>query len=90
MQSDTIKLLASYLTAVILAVGGCLLLVYVWQQPVEGKDGIMALLGGFVGMAITFLFTGNAGTAAVRTFQSGLNTPVPVEQAEEEPADAAG
>lgn len=77
MQSDTIKLLSSYLTAVVLAIGGCLLLVYVAMQPIDGKDGLMALLGGFIGAAITFLFTGNAGTSAVRTFQSGLNTPTP-------------
>jgi hypothetical protein len=78
MQSDTIKLLASYITAVIMAVGGSLLLVYVAATPlIEDKAGIMALLGGFVGSAITFLFTGNAGVSAVRTFQSGLNTPTP-------------
>lgn len=77
MKSDTIKLLASYLTAVVLALGGCLLLVFVWMQPIDGKEGVMALLAGFVGSAVTFLFTGNAGTAAVRTFQSGLNTPTP-------------
>ena len=77
MQSDTIKLLASYLTAVTLAVGGSLLLVYVAMQPIDDKAGLMALLGGFVGSAITFLFTGNAGVSAVRTFQSGLNTPTP-------------
>lgn len=77
-QSDTVKIIASYLTAVVLALGGSLLLVYVWLQPVaDDKAGVMALLSGFVGSAITFLFTGNAGTAAVRTFQSGLNTPTP-------------
>lgn len=78
MQSDAVKLIASYGTAVVLAIGGSLLLVYVAMQPsIDGKDGLMALLGGFVGSAITFLFTGNAGISAVRTFQSGLNTPTP-------------
>ncbi len=72
MQSDTVKLLASYLTAVVLVIGGSLLLTYVWMQPDTGdKAGFMALLGGFIGSAITFLFTGNAATAAVRTYQSG-------------------
>ena len=79
MQSDTIKLLASTITAMVLTIGGILLLVYVSMQPaIEGKDGLMALLGGFVGMGATFLFQSNASTAAVRTFQSGLNTPTPV------------
>jgi len=79
MQSDTVKLYASYGTAVVLVIGGLLLLTYVWLQPIEGKDGMMALIGGFIGTGATFLFTGNAGTAAVRNFQSGLNTPVPGE-----------
>lgn len=79
MQSDTIKLLASYGTAVVTAIGGTVLLVYVWLQPADesSKAGIMALIGGFIGGSFTFLFTGNAGVSAVRTFQSGLNTPTP-------------
>ena len=79
MQSDSIKLWASTLTAVVLTLGGILLLVFVWMQPVEGKEGMMALLGGFVGMGATFLFQQNASVAGVRTFQSGLNTPAPGE-----------
>jgi len=78
MQSDTIKLVASTLTAVVMVIGGSLLLTYVWMQPLDGKDGMMALLGGFIGTGATFLFQANASTAAVRNFQSGLNTPVPV------------
>lgn len=86
MQSDTIKLLASTITAMVLTIGGCLLLVYVAGQPnIDGKDGLMALLGGFVGMGATFLFQNNASTAAVRVFQSGLNTPAPAQ-----PVDPAG
>jgi hypothetical protein len=78
MQSDTIKLLASVVTAMVGAIGGSILLVFVAMQPgIEGKDGLMALLGGFIGASFTFLYTANAGTAAVRTFQSGLNTPPP-------------
>lgn len=81
MQSDTIKLFASYGTAVVTAIGGSILLVFVWLQPADesSKAGIMALLGGFVGGSFTFLFTGNAGTAAVRTYQSGVRdaTPTP-------------
>ncbi len=79
MGSDSIKLWAAYITAVVLAIGGCLLLTFVWMQPLEGKDGMMALLGGFVGSAITFLFTGNAGVAAVRTYQNGLFTNPPAD-----------
>lgn len=77
MQSDTIKLWASTLTAVVLVIGGLLLLTYVWMQPLEGKEGMMALLGGFIGSGTTFLFQANASVSGVRTFQSGLNTPTP-------------
>jgi hypothetical protein len=35
-----------------------------------------------VGSAITVLFTGNAGIAAVRQYQAGLNTPAPADQTE--------
>jgi hypothetical protein len=79
MQSDTLKLWASTGTAVIMAIGGSLLLVYVWMQPYDGKDGLMALLAGFIGFAIQFLFGSENRTSAVRSFQAGLNTPVPVQ-----------
>ena len=78
MQTDTVKLLASTLTAVILVLGGSLLLVYVWMQPVEGgKEGVMALLAGFIGFAIQFLFGQNDRVGAVRAYERGLNTPAP-------------
>ena len=77
MQSDSVKLYASTLTAVVLVIGGLLLLTFVWMQPIEGKEGMMALLGGFVGMGATFLFQQNASVAGVRNFQAGLNTPAP-------------
>ncbi len=77
MQSDTVKLIASYGTAVIMAIGGSLLLVYVAMQPVEDKQGLMTLLGGFVGSSITFLFLGNSNTAAIRTYQSGAQSTTP-------------
>jgi len=77
MQSDTIKLYASTATAVIMAIGGSLLLVFVWMQPGEGKEGVMALLAGFIGFAIQFLFSQESRTGAVRSYERGLNTPVP-------------
>lgn len=78
MQSDTVKLLASVLTAVVMAIGGSLLLVFVFMQPsIEGRDGLVALLGGFIGAAVQFLYGTNAQTQGVRTFQAGLNTPTP-------------
>lgn len=78
MQTDTIKLLASTGTAVVMVIGGSLLLVYVWLQPVEGgKEGILALLAGFIGFAVQFLFASENRTSAVRSYERGLNTPTP-------------
>lgn len=78
MQSDSVKLIASTITAMVMVIGGGLLLVYVAMQPaIEDKAGLTALLGGLIGMGATFLFQANASVAGVRTFQSGLNTPAP-------------
>ena len=78
MQSDTIKLLAATITAVVGALGGALVIVYVGiQPPFDAQAGLMALLGGYVGASFTYLFGQNSATAAVRTYQAGLNTPTP-------------
>ena len=79
MKTDAIKLVASTATAVIMSIGGSLLLVYVWMQPGEGKEGVMALLAGFIGFAIQFLFGAESATSAVRSYERGLNTPAPAQ-----------
>lgn len=70
MSADTVKLYAATMTAVVMAIGGSLLLVFVWMQPGEGKEGVMALLAGFIGFAIQFLFGQETATRATRAAQS--------------------
>lgn len=78
MQTDQVKLYAATLTAVVMAIGGTLLLVFIWMQPgIEDKAGLSALLGGSIGYSLNFLFGQETATRAVRSYQSGLNTPVP-------------
>jgi hypothetical protein len=79
MQSDAVKLYAATLTAVVLSIAGPILLVWVFMQPdVNDKAGLTALLGGFTTFGIQFLFGQEQRTGAVRAYQAGLNTPVPV------------
>jgi uncharacterized membrane protein len=66
-QADAIKLLTSHIVAAVLAIGGPILIVWLFLFAPEGKDiaGITALLGGFVGLSVNFLFQTNT-SAAVR------------------------
>lgn len=73
---DMVKLVASYVVAVVLSLGGTLLLVWIWAQPAaDGKEGIMALIAGFVGLSIQFLFQTNAMAAARGQTKADLLTP---------------
>lgn len=77
-QADTIKLLTSHLVAATLAIGGPILLVWLFLYAPDGKDiaGITALLGGFVGLAVQFLFQTNTQAAArAQTKNDLLATP---------------
>lgn len=77
MKTDQVKLLAATITAVVMALGGMLLLVFIQMQPsIEDKTGLSTLLGGFVGLALGFLFNQEVSTGAVRSFQKGLNTTI--------------
>jgi hypothetical protein len=78
MQTDQVKLIAATITAMILAIGGPILLVWVFLQPDMGdKAGLTALLGGFSTFGIQFLFGQEQRVGAVRAFERGLNTPTP-------------
>jgi hypothetical protein len=78
MQTDQVKLIAATVVAMVLAIGGPILLVWVFMQPdMADKAGLTALLGGFATFGIQFLFGQEQRTGAVRSFERGLNTPVP-------------
>lgn len=76
MQSDTIKLVSSHLVAVVMALGGPLLLTWLFlnASDVEGSQGLIALLAGFVGLAVQFLFQTNTQAAARATTRTDLLT----------------
>ena len=71
MQSDMVKLWFSYLIALIVIVGGGAMLYFT-----EDND-LRLVVAGFIGAAISFVFNKESATGAVRSFQAGLNTPVP-------------
>lgn len=64
-QTDFIKLISSHLVAVTLAIGGPILIVWLFvnANQIEGAGGVQTLLGGFVGFAIQFLFQTNTAGA---------------------------
>lgn len=77
MQADTIKLLFAYTTAFVIVVGGGLILFLVRLDPPESSSASLSLVvAGFIGSAITFVFTREAGTQAARQVQSAANAAV--------------
>lgn len=65
-QTDAVKLITSHLVAAVLAIGGPLLLVWVFvnASQIDGSNGLIAIIAGFVGIAIQFLFQTNTQSAA--------------------------
>jgi len=56
MKVDTIKAFFTYLTAYTIIVGGGLFLFHVYADPVATTVGIIAIVSGFIGAAIQFVF----------------------------------
>lgn len=73
MQSDTVKLVVVYLTAVVVIVGGATML---FVSRNENNSDFALVIAGFVGAAIQFLFGQESATRAVRSYQAGVNTTV--------------
>lgn len=84
-MSDTLKMWASYGTAVVLAIGGA---IGVFWLMVDGKiaaDVGVPVLAAWIGAAVGFLFGSESATRAVRSFERGLNTPGPTPPPEQPP-----
>jgi hypothetical protein len=64
MQSDTLKLLFTYLIALIVIVGGGAMLYY------TPDDNLQLVVAGFIGSAITFVFSQESAKQATRAAQS--------------------
>ncbi len=64
MQSDTVKLLFTYLIAVLVIAGGGAMLYFTDDQQLQ------LVLSGFIGSAITFVFSQETAKQATRAAQS--------------------
>jgi hypothetical protein len=69
--SDNIKLLFSYLLALIVVVGGGLMLYAIRLDPTEsGSETLSLAVVGFIGLALGFVFNRESATQATRASQS--------------------
>lgn len=76
-MSDTLKMWASYGTAVVLSVGGAVGVFYLMLDGIISADVGVPVLAAWIGAAVGFLFGSESATRAVRSFERGLNTPQP-------------
>jgi hypothetical protein len=67
MQADTVKLLFTYTIALVVIVGGGLMLYLSRDDPTATLSLVVA---GFIGSAITFVFGQESATRATRAAQS--------------------
>lgn len=79
MQTDTIKLAVTYTTAAVIAIGSLVMAAWAWYVAGDTRDVaiVFGLCGSAFGAASAFLFAQESATRAVRSYQAGLNTPVP-------------
>ena len=67
MQADKIKLLFTYLIALVVIIGGGLM-IYAPRDP--ASTDVSLLIAGFIGSALTFVFGAESATRATRAAQS--------------------
>lgn len=67
MQSDSIKLWFTYITALVIVVGGGAMLWFSRLDPSDsGSQQLALVVAGFVGAAIQFLFNKETSTSTAR------------------------
>ena len=67
MQADTIKLIFTYLIALVVIVGGGLML---YATRLDVNTDLALVLAGFIGSALTFVFGAESATRATRAAQA--------------------
>jgi len=72
MQADTIKLWFTYITALIIVVGGGAMLWFSRLDPPETSTQLQLLLAGFIGGAIAFLFNKESSTSTARQVERAI------------------
>jgi hypothetical protein len=70
MQADTIKLLFTYVIAFVIIAGGGLMLYATRLDPPETTAQLQLVIAGFMGAAITFVFSAESSTRATRAAAS--------------------
>jgi hypothetical protein len=71
VQTDQIKMIFTYLVAMILIVGGGLMLYAIRLDPPESGSATLSLaVVGLIGAAVQFVFSSESATRATRAAQS--------------------
>jgi hypothetical protein len=80
VNADTLKAFFTYLTALIVVVGG-IAVIYFSRNDGPAAAQVQLLIGGFIGSALTFLFVQENSTrtarASERQFAQGSNSTSP-------------
>lgn len=92
-MSDTIKLIYTYTIATILIIGGLFILYQARLDPPDQVSDLKLIVSGFVGAAITFVFTKDTQTATARQVErnyasSAANQPTATVSGGEPPLSA--
>ena len=71
MGSDNLKLAFTYLIALVIVVGGGAILFFTRLDPPEsGSQNLALIIAGFIGSAVTFVFSSETATRATRAAES--------------------
>lgn len=80
MQADTLKIIAAYVTALVIIIGG---FIFLYLTRLDAQSDLRLAIVGFMGSAIGYVFVRDtqAGSArqSERAFAQGQNNPNPVE-----------
>lgn len=74
MKVDTLKAGVTYITAAVLVVLTLIAIIYLMAVDKLQAESGLAVITLIAGGAVTFLFTQESNTRAVRSFERGVNT----------------
>lgn len=72
MPTDTIKLWFTYAIALVLIVGGGLFLLVTRLDPPGTSQDLQLVIAGFIGSAVTFVFTRETQTQTARSTAAAI------------------
>lgn len=74
MSVETIRVIYSHTIALVLIVGGLAFLYFAMDRPSATSTGLLVVVGGFIGAAITFVFGQAQASQAATSFERGVAT----------------